>query len=361
MRSAVPSFEQSQAQGKGGGDFSSFFDSSPSASSGNNQQNGGGEGNPGGGGVPKGGFTSQTSTEFESIFGGGGGDGGGVSVGMGVGFDAGSPSTQHQQQQQGSSSFASFDSAPSSSLPPRDPSSRRQTNTHFEDFFSPSQPSIVESKRFSVGGTFHAQAGENFNLTPVSDDEGSDDDASDDGVMEVADPSMFHAPPRVQSPSSNPNGGGRWYSVLFETEKKLGMLLERHDEWVQSPGSVGKLKECTVVKLIVEHGAADVKGVTLGSRVVGVNGLDTRSRPYLETLNLVKTTPRPMRITMEEVRGSEGAKRRADNDVTTDEYRTRSFFSTRHFSSVTIATILTNHPNPFLHHIASLISGETRG
>ena len=118
MRSAVPSFEQSQAQGKGGGDFSSFFDSSPSASSGNNQQNGGGEGNPGGGGVPKGGFTSQTSTEFESIFGGGGGDGGGVSVGMGVGFDAGSPSTQHQQQQQGSSSFASFDSAPSSPLPP---------------------------------------------------------------------------------------------------------------------------------------------------------------------------------------------------------------------------------------------------
>ncbi|GMH60199.1 hypothetical protein TrRE_jg3769 [Triparma retinervis] len=232
-------------------------------------------------------FSHQTSSEFDDIFGG----------------SAAPPARQAPAAPAApaAASTASFDAFSSDPNPPLPRQDRRDTNTSFEDFFnSPTQqqqPSIVESKRFSVGGTFHAQ---DLNLSPVSDDEDDyDDEGSDDGVMEAPDPSMFHAPP-TRSPPGGGGGGGRKYSVRFETEKKLGMLLERHDEWIQPPGGVGKLKECTVVKLIVEHGAADVKGVSLGSRVVAVNEHDCLHRPYLETLNLVKTTARPMTIVMQE-------------------------------------------------------------
>ena len=232
-------------------------------------------------------FSHQTSSEFDSIFGGGT-------------ASAPSPQPTARQATAPAAPVASFDAFSSDPNPTRPRHERRETNTSFDDFFNspPQQPSIVESKRFSVGGTFHAQ---DLNLSPVSDDEEDcDDEDSDDGVMEAADPSMFHPPPRGAAGPQAGASGGRKYSVLFETEKKLGMLLERHDEWVQKPGGVGKLKECTVVKLIVEHGAADVKGVSLGSRVVAVNEHDCQHRPYLETLNLVKTTPRPMKVVLQE-------------------------------------------------------------
>ncbi|GMH57183.1 hypothetical protein TrST_g13325 [Triparma strigata] len=223
-------------------------------------------------------FSSQTSTEFDSIFGASAVD------------PAPKQQQQQQQQQQGSG---------------RKQMDRRQTNTSFDDFFNspPQQPSLLQSKRFSVGGTFHAtETGASLssptNLSAVSDDEVSDDD--DDGVMEAADSSMFHAPAPVP-PGSTTAGGGRNYEVTFETEKKLGMLLERHDEWVPGNGKVaGKLKECTLVKLVVEHGAADVKGISVGSRVLAVNSHNCAHRPYLETLNLVKITPRPMKIVLQE-------------------------------------------------------------
>ena len=99
------------------------------------------------------------------------------------------------------------------------------------------------------------------NLGAISDD----DDDEDDGVMGAADVTMFHPPPTPAGGTTA--GGGKTYEVIFETERKLGMLLERHDEWVPGKGGVaGKLKECTLVKLVVEHGAADVKGVSVGSR-----------------------------------------------------------------------------------------------
>ena len=60
------------------------------------------------------------------------------------------------------------------------------------------------------------------------------------------------------------------------------------------------LCEVTVVKMLVDHGAADVKGVKLGSRVSSVNGRDCRSLPYLDVLDAVKTTPRPMKILFSE-------------------------------------------------------------
>jgi hypothetical protein len=195
---------------------------------------------------------------------------------------------------------SSFDNFDNFDAPQPNRNSRARTNTAFDaDFFNaPQQKSIVDgdSRRWSVGGSF-AQPGGGANLGAVSDDEDDDDD--DDGVMETADPSMFHAPPANRQ--SSEAGGGRTYSVTFECELKLGMLLERHDEWCPGAnGAPGRLKECTLVKLVVEHGAADVKGIALGSRVMAVNGIDCKNLAYLETLNLVKTTPRPMTVVLQE-------------------------------------------------------------
>ena len=235
-------------------------------------------------------LTAQTSSEFDSIFNGS--------------FDAApapappsshqSPTSNRQSSFNSNSSFDNFDTR----------ATRAETNTAFvdttgNDFFNAKEPqSIVDgdSRRWSVGGSFAEGGG--ANLGAVSDDDdGSDDD--EDGVMEAADPTMFHAPPANRQASEL--GGGRSYSITFSSELKLGMLLERHDEWVQGdPATPGKLKECTLVKLVVEHGAADVKGITLGSRVMSVNGMDCKNLAYLDTLNLVKTTPRPMTVVLQE-------------------------------------------------------------
>ena len=80
------------------------------------------------------------------------------------------------------------------------------------------------------------------------------------------------------------------------------MLLERHDEYATGGGGGqrGKLVEQTIVKMVVDHGAADVKGVKLGSRVISVQGEDVRGKPYLEVLDMVKTLPRPLKVVFAE-------------------------------------------------------------
>ena len=203
---------------------------------------------------------------------------------------------------------------------------RAQTNTGFEDFFASGTPAqqhpvtggIVNNSgggdfafpddgddadtsgavggRWSTGGTFTGVGGTNAALREVSDEEDDDDDGED---LEQADMTMFHAPP-VSPTRTVGKGVEGLYSVTFETERKLGMLLERQDDWVPgNNGQPGLLKECTVVKLIVDHGAADVKGVSLGSKVIKVNEIECRSKSYLETLELVKVTPRPLTLVME--------------------------------------------------------------
>ncbi|GMI30781.1 hypothetical protein TeGR_g7812 [Tetraparma gracilis] len=251
-------------------------------------------------------MTAQTSSEFESIF---NAPSSAPSNAPSSAPSNASPSPPASRSHGGRNSFGSQGSGGGGSggggsfddfgtAAPRQ--GRSQTNTAFVDFGAGPQggsvvDSVVDSNRWSVGGSF-ANGGLGGG---VSDDEGGEDD-DDDGVMEAADPSMFHAPPRNRQPGDA--GGGRSYSVTFESEKKLGMLLERHDEWVDGAGKPGTLKECTLVKLVVEHGAADVKGITLGSRVMAVNGRDTKNLAYLDTLNLVKTTPRPMTIVLQEGR-----------------------------------------------------------
>ena len=76
------------------------------------------------------------------------------------------------------------------------------------------------------------------------------------------------------------------------------MLLERCDE--PDPQKGGKV-ERTMVKMVIEGGAAEMRGVQLGSKVVSLNGRHTLGKSYQETLNLVKTLPRPLKVVLEPV------------------------------------------------------------
>jgi hypothetical protein len=57
------------------------------------------------------------------------------------------------------------------------------------------------------------------------------------------------------------------YEVIFPHEKKLGMLIERHDEWRE--GSEQRT-ECAIVKMVVDNGPAFHYGVTVGSILLSV-------------------------------------------------------------------------------------------
>ena len=59
------------------------------------------------------------------------------------------------------------------------------------------------------------------------------------------------------------------------------------------------LAHALVVKMIIENGAADSRGVRLGSKLVAVNEVDVSNKPYLEALELVKTMPRPLTLKFE--------------------------------------------------------------
>ena len=77
------------------------------------------------------------------------------------------------------------------------------------------------------------------------------------------------------------------------------MLLERFDE--KDPVSGQNIRERTLVKMIIEGGAADRRGVKVGSKVVSINDTMVVDQSYLETLNMVKTEPRPLKIILEQV------------------------------------------------------------
>ena len=93
------------------------------------------------------------------------------------------------------------------------------------------------------------------------------------------------------------------YEVVFEHETKLGMLLEKQEDWTPGTASEAR-KERTVVKMVIENGAADVRGVMVGSKVVRINSTDVMSKPYTEVLNMVKELPRPLAITLETSRAA---------------------------------------------------------
>jgi len=89
------------------------------------------------------------------------------------------------------------------------------------------------------------------------------------------------------------------YEVTFPYEVKLGMLLERFDE--SSDDGDGRFRERTLVKMVLDGGAADVRGVQVGSKMVSLNGQPVLTKTYLETLEMVKTLARPLKVVMEKV------------------------------------------------------------
>ncbi|CAN0387975.1 unnamed protein product [Discosporangium mesarthrocarpum] len=66
------------------------------------------------------------------------------------------------------------------------------------------------------------------------------------------------------------------------------MLLERQDEW--GGGSEAR-SERAMVKMIVDNGPAQYHGVTVGSKVMAVNGESVEGLTYQETLERIKVGP----------------------------------------------------------------------
>ncbi|GMF32648.1 unnamed protein product [Phytophthora fragariaefolia] len=82
------------------------------------------------------------------------------------------------------------------------------------------------------------------------------------------------------------------YDVRFETGRKLGVLMERVDVW----NAANQRKESAVVKLVVENGAADRVGVSIGSTVVAINRKSVENETYISILDMIKAAPRPLRM-----------------------------------------------------------------
>ncbi|ETI47138.1 hypothetical protein L914_08303 [Phytophthora nicotianae] len=89
------------------------------------------------------------------------------------------------------------------------------------------------------------------------------------------------------------------YDVRFESGHKLGVLMERVDVW----NAANQRKETAVVKLVVENGAADRVGVSIGSTVVAINRKSVENETYVAILEMIKAAPRPLRMRFQ--RGSQ--------------------------------------------------------
>ena len=103
----------------------------------------------------------------------------------------------------------------------------------------------------------------------------------------------------LQQPEST--GSLPKYTVTFDSETKLGMLLERRAAF--TPGATSEQKkarpEQTVVTMVIEGGAAAQKGVAVGSRLLLINGQDATALPYARCLEMVKSLPRPLHLVFE--------------------------------------------------------------
>ena len=103
----------------------------------------------------------------------------------------------------------------------------------------------------------------------------------------------------LQQPEST--GSLPKYTVTFDSETKLGMLLERRAAF--TPGATSEQKkarpEQTVVTMVIEGGAAAQKGVAVGSRLLLINGQDATALPYARCLERVKSLPRPLHLVFE--------------------------------------------------------------
>lgn len=89
---------------------------------------------------------------------------------------------------------------------------------------------------------------------------------------------------------------GERYTIVYPSKTRLGLLLERKDEWV--PGCPQRA-ERAVVRMVVADTESEIRGVTAGSKVVSVNGASMLSVSYSEVLETVRRAPRPVTIEFE--------------------------------------------------------------
>ncbi|TMW57163.1 hypothetical protein Poli38472_003088 [Pythium oligandrum] len=156
--------------------------------------------------------------------------------------------------------------------------------------------------------TTHAQAN---NMSHGFDDSPFFSDASDAFAGQTVsnlDDDFFSPPPAsAQTNERTSSGGARAtgedavseecgpdeYDVTFEYGRKLGVLMERVDVYGKREE---RRQEVAVVKLVVENGAADRVGVTVGSSVIAINGRSVANDTYTTVLDMIKSAPRPMGI-----------------------------------------------------------------
>jgi len=88
------------------------------------------------------------------------------------------------------------------------------------------------------------------------------------------------------------------YQVIFDADSNgaLGMVVQQQDEEI--PGS-DRIREKLVVEMVTQSGAAFHQGITEGSTLIKVNGIDVSERSYVEALGLLKQPTRPLVLEFE--------------------------------------------------------------
>ena len=171
---------------------------------------------------------------------------------------------------------------------PRPSRSPRAALEAFDPFSVGTSLTPMHGRLETTSGSWGPAWGTTQEIGAKSDGEGSVDEDDEDDGDEGA--SALEAQP-ISSPKSKANE--KEYAVEFGTEAKLGMLLERQDEW--EPGNEMR-SELAVVMMVVDGGPAAKLNISVGSVVVGVAGKDARKLTYAETLDNIKNAPRPLQL-----------------------------------------------------------------
>lgn len=147
-----------------------------------------------------------------------------------------------------------------------------------------------------------------FSVVPVEEDyDDHDDDAGKQSDLDADEEATSQGRPSEQervrhdmlallSMREQQLVSGERYTVTYPSKTRLGLLLERKDEWI--PGCAER-SERAVVRMVVAGTESEVRGVTSGSKVVAVNGDSMLSVPYSEVLEVVRKARRPVTIEFE--------------------------------------------------------------
>ncbi|CAM9773421.1 unnamed protein product [Chrysoparadoxa australica] len=152
----------------------------------------------------------------------------------------------------------------------------------------PNRPRSKKDRNSHDGSTSSVPAAGGYGASSSHNSSEAEDDESD------ADDDWAELEPQGDAPVPVRTASGNvmtTYVAEFGEGRKLGMLLERNDEWGRESE---QRKERAVVKMVVDDGPAQARGVTVGSTVLAVNDQDVDGLTYHEVLELVKNVPRPL-------------------------------------------------------------------